>query len=290
MVEHDGWEKRRSTGMTAPDNRLLTVDNVSFAYAQRPGEDDWVLRGLNLFVRHGELVCLLGPSGCGKSTLLQLVCGFLQATDGSVWMEEAPVTAPGPDRALVSQEPTLYPWFNVIDNVALPLAIRGVARDERRQRAQRVLHAVGLPTAGSLLPHQLSGGMKQRVMVARALLQEPRLLLMDEPFSALDAYTREQMQHEILRLWHRTRMTILFTTHDIQEAVTLGVRAIVMSARPARIIREIPLDFGRRIATEQIPRHRVQASPEFVTAGNMLREAIHTTSGVGSGEGGEACS
>lgn len=198
------------------------------------------------------------------------------------------MTGPGTDRALVSQQSTLYPWLNVAENVALPLKVRGVGREERRRRAQEVLGLVGLPAAGPLWPDQLSGGMVQRVMVARALIQEPRLLLMDEPFTALDAYSRERMQHEVLRLWHRTGMTVLFTTHDIGEAVSLATRVVVMGARPATIVHEGRFHFGLGVATGETALHRVQGSREFIAACQRLREVIYAAADPApDGQGGE---
>lgn len=264
-------------GLAARAGCLLTVEDVSFGYEARPrgGAAPLVLHGLNLRVYPGEFLCLLGPSGCGKSTLLQLVLGFLQPWTGAIYLDDRPVSGPGPDRALVPQQSTLYPWLTVAENVALPLKVRGMASGERMRRAQEMLDLVGLPGSGSLWPHQLSGGMVQRVMVARALIQQPRLLLMDEPFTALDAYHREQMQREILRLWHRTGMTVVFTTHDLREAVCLATRVVVLGGRPARVVHREPFTFGQAVARREGTLEQIHESREFLAACRRLREIIH---------------
>lgn len=270
-------------GAAAPGSRLLTVEDVSFGYgvpasrapAPRVPEHLLVLQHLNLSVRSGEFLCLLGPSGCGKSTLLQLILGFLRPQAGSIRLGDAPVTGPGPDRAFVSQQSTLYPWLTVTDNVALPLRLRGVAPHQCWPRVHEVLQRVGLSSAASLWPYQLSGGMVQRVMVARALIQQPQLLLMDEPFTALDAYHREHMQREMLQLWHSTGMTVLFTTHDLREAVSLATRVVILGDRPAHTVHQETFTFGRSVATGERTLEDAHASPEFVSACRRLREIVH---------------
>lgn len=233
-----------------------------------------VLHGLSFTVDKGELVCILGPSGCGKSTLVQLVAGFLTPTEGSITMNGARITGPGTDRALVPQQTTLYPWLNVIQNVALPLKVQGIDYADRMRRAEAALAMVGLAHVRNELPGQLSGGMQQRVMVARALVQEARLLLMDEPFGALDALTRERLQRELLRVWRETGLTILLITHDVDEAVLLATRALVMGVGPGRIIAALDLDFGRQLADGHGSIRAIRSSPAFTAAGQYLREQL----------------
>lgn len=197
------------------------------------------LDNVSLAVRDGEFLCIVGPSGCGKSTLLSLVAGFERPTAGEVRVGGAVVTGPGPDRIVVFQEPALFPWLNVLANVEFGLRLAGVGRRERRERARRYLELVGLGRFERAFVHELSGGMKQRVQLARSLALEPRILLMDEPFAALDAQTRDVLQEELQAIWMRTGTTILFVTHNVREAVLLADRVIVMAASPGRIAREI---------------------------------------------------
>ena len=199
------------------------------------------LSDISLRVSDGECVCLLGPSGCGKSTLLNLVAGFLHPTEGSVTLNGQEIKEPGPDRGMVFQEPTLYNWLSVFDNVAFGLKMRGVAKAEIRERVTRFLELTGLAGFEQFPPYELSGGMKQRVALSRVLVSDPKVLLMDEPFSALDPSTRQEMQSLLDSLQDRRKCTILLVTHDINEALYLADRILVFSARPGRIIDEIDL-------------------------------------------------
>jgi NitT/TauT family transport system ATP-binding protein len=193
------------------------------------------LSDIDLDIRDGEFVSLLGPSGCGKSTLLKIVAGLLDASAGSVEIDGAVVTAPGPERAVVFQDYALFPWMTVEDNVEFGLEARGVPLDKRRQVSAELLKVVGLQEFAKKYPHHLSGGMKQRVSIARALAVEPQILLMDEPFGALDAQTRSVMQEELLRIWKVYRKTVVFVTHSIEESIYLSDRIVVMTARPGQI-------------------------------------------------------
>ena len=228
------------------------------------------LQDVSLSARPGEFICVLGPSGCGKSTLLDALAGHLRPDAGSVHVDGQPVTGPHPDRGMVFQQHTLFPWKKVLDNVAFGLKMKGVPRTERRERALELLQLVGLEGFENSYPSQLSGGMQQRVEIARVLINHPRVMLMDEPFGALDAQTRLKMQELLLDVWARIRTTIVFITHDIDEALFLADRIVVMSPRPGRIIEEITLDFPR-------PRHSgLVTSLEFMRLKRHCLDLLHT--------------
>lgn len=208
------------------------------------------LAGIDLSVREGEFVSLLGPSGCGKSTLLYMVGGFVAPSSGDIRVGGSPVREPGPDRGPVFQEFALFPWKTVLQNVMYGLTVQKVPARQARQRAEALLHKVGLADYAGFYPKQLSGGMRQRVAIARTLAYEPRILLMDEPFGALDAHTRTTLQNELLDIWERDRKTVLFVTHGVDEAVYLSDRVVVMSGSPGRVL---------RVANIDLPRPRVRA-------------------------------
>ena len=222
----------------------IVIDRVSHEYRPARGRSVLALDNVSLSVRDREFVALLGPSGCGKSTLLYLVGGFLPVEAGSIVVEDRPVAGPGPDRGIVFQHFALFPWKTVLQNVLYGPEKLGLPKDERERRARDFIDLVGLAGFEDSYPSQLSGGMKQRAAIARTLAVDPRILLMDEPFGALDAQTRSLMQDELLRIWQRSRKTVIFVTHDVQEAVFLAERIAVMSARPGRVkeIVEIALD------------------------------------------------
>ena len=196
-------------------------------------------------MRAGEFVCLLGPSGCGKSTFLNIVAGFLATTSGTLRLDGRPVTRPGHDRGVVFQEHALFPWLSVADNIAFGLRMRGASRTERAAAVRRYTDLVGLTGFERSFPKDLSGGMRQRVAIARALANEPKMLLMDEPFAALDAQMRRLLQDELVKIWQETGKTVLFVTHSIEEALRLSDRVVVMTARPGTVRAVVPLDSAR---------------------------------------------
>jgi len=228
------------------------------------------LRDVNLTISKGEFVCLIGASGCGKSTLLRIIAGFETATAGTVEMYGSPITSPGPERGMVFQDFALFPWLTVKENVGFGPRQRGLPKDKLDEIAARYTDMVGLTKFADYYPSQLSGGMKQRVAIARVLANDCEVLLMDEPFGALDALTREKLQQELLEIWERTKVTVIFVTHSVEEAVVLSDRVVVMTAGPGRI------EYDARI---QLPRPREVSALDF----NQVRRDItqRLTSHVG---------
>ncbi len=216
------------------------------------------VQAVDFNIQPGEFVCLLGPSGCGKSTLLGALAGHIIPASGVLEVDGQAITGPSPERGMVFQHHTLFPWLNVVDNVAFGLKMRGVNKAERHAQALEMLQQVGLHDAATRWPSQLSGGMQQRVEIARVLINKPRLLLMDEPFGALDAQTRLKMQQLLLDIWSRIRTTLVFVTHDIDEALFLADRILMMSPRPGRFIENLPVNFTRPRTTELV------TTPEFM--------------------------
>jgi NitT/TauT family transport system ATP-binding protein len=214
----------------------VVVSNVGLEYRPQHGRPVLALDRVSLEIEDGEFVALLGPSGCGKSTLLYLIGGFIEATTGGIAVEGKVVNKPGPDRGIVFQHFALFPWKTVRQNIHYGLNLSGLPAAECKERAQQFIDMVGLAGFEDSYPSQLSGGMKQRAAIARTLALDPKILLMDEPFGALDAQTRGFLQEELLSIWKRTRKTIVFVTHDVQEAVLLADRIALMSARPGRIV------------------------------------------------------
>lgn len=237
-----------ATAGTAPGGARIDIENVSHWFDVPGGNKLQALDGIDLHVAPGEFVALLGPSGCGKSTLLRLVAGLEPATTGRLAQDGAAITRPDPSRIVVFQDPTLYPWRRVRANVALGPQARGALR-QQAHRVDDALARVGLAEFADAFPHQLSGGMAQRVALARALVNDPRLLILDEPLGKLDSLTRLQMQGELLQLWQRSGFSALLVTHDVEEALFLAQRVVVLSDRPARIVAQLQVDLP-------YPRHR----------------------------------
>jgi NitT/TauT family transport system ATP-binding protein len=241
--------------MRTPDGR---IDSRQLSIVLGQGAQAFeAVQGLDCQIEAGQFVCVLGPSGCGKSTLLGALAGHLQPRTGSLNVDGLSVCGPSPQRGMVFQQHTLFPWRTVRDNVAFGLKMRGLGKVERHRAADEILALVGLEGFAGHWPDQLSGGMQQRVEIARVLVNRPRLLLMDEPFGALDALTRLNMQELLLDIWTRIRTTVVFVTHDIDEALFLADRLLVMSPRPGRIIEDLRLDFPRPRTTALVTR------PEF---------------------------
>jgi NitT/TauT family transport system ATP-binding protein len=235
---------------------------------ETPQGDLQALADINLIVRPGEFLCIVGPSGCGKTTLLQLLAGLLPPTEGEIFLAGRPLREPPPEISLVFQKSNLMPWRSVLDNVILPLQILGVSQAEAKKRSEETLALVGLSQFAQAYPKALSGGMEQRVAVARALIQQPRILLLDEPFGALDALTRERLNSELLRLWRHQDLTAIMVTHNIREAVYLADRVLVLSPRPATISAEFIIDLPR-------PRPAgVEYSEAFGALAYEIRQAI----------------
>jgi NitT/TauT family transport system ATP-binding protein len=228
-----------------PGEVAIEVANLGHVYT---GPDGGVpaLEDISMSVGVGRFVVIVGPSGCGKTSLLMMLAGLRSQSEGKVLCYGRPIPDPDPERVgVIFQEASLFPWLSALDNIEFPLSLRGAPRGERRRRAEAMLTLVGLDGFGARYPHELSGGMKQRVSIARGLVQDPPVLLMDEPFAALDEQTRMTMGHELLRIWNTTRKTVVFVTHSLTEAVYLADEVLVMSARPGRIIDRIPITLPR---------------------------------------------
>lgn len=252
---------------------MITVQNVTKRFSQRDGASFTAVEDVSFTVSKGEFVSLLGPSGCGKSTLLHLVAGLQRAEEGRVEALGKPVAAPGPERIVVFQEHALFPWLTVIDNVAFGLKQRGIPKKERYELAMEQMRMVHLGKFADRYPHELSGGMKQRVAIARALVMDPEILLMDEPFAALDEQTRILLHQELEHIWMKTRKTVLFITHHIREAVMLSDRVLVMSTRPGKIKKEFVIQAARPRRSGDSVLHHIEARIMETLAGELEKVA-----------------
>jgi NitT/TauT family transport system ATP-binding protein len=246
------------------------LSDICLSYRTQTGERLLALDHINLQVRPGEFVCIVGPSGCGKSTLLHLIAGLHTQTSGQILVDGKTVSGPGTDRILIFQDHGLFPWLTVGENVEFGMKMKGIPKVERHEKTQHYLRLVHLANFEKSYIHQLSGGMRQRVAIARALATEPDVLLMDEPFAALDAQTRDLLHDELERIWSETGCTIIFVTHNVREAVRLGDRVVLLTFRPGRVKNEFPVD---------LPRPRSLEDPEVALAArevlDELREEIN---------------
>ena len=265
--------RAKASGPARPD-WVLEARQVDIAYVnKRSGERTEAVNRIDLSIRPGEFVTIVGLSGCGKTSFLNAVAGLVGIESGSLSTGGKPIVKPGPDRAVVFQRPSLLPWRTVMDNITYGLELQGMSRGEARERAHPYVELVQLQGVEHFFPNALSGGMQQRVNLARALVCDPTILLLDEPFAALDAITRETMQHELLRIWEATRKTVLMVTHQIDEAVLLSDRVIVFSDRPASIVADIGIDIPR-------PRHAdAKSSPRFAEIEDAIWSLILRSAG-----------
>ena len=247
---------------------FISIDGVSHIFVGHDDRVNWALKDVDLDIPRGRFTCILGPSGCGKTTLLHMLAGFIQPSVGSVGVAGTTVAGPGPERGVVFQEYALFAWMTVRQNIEFGLRVAGVDRAERRRRADELLEMIGLPDAAGRYPHELSGGMRQRVAVARALAPRPELLLMDEPFAAVDAMTRATLQGELLRLWKELELSIVFITHNIDEAVFLADEIVVMSAHPGSISSRHVVD---------LPHPRDRGSAGFAEWYSRIHDALHSS-------------
>jgi NitT/TauT family transport system ATP-binding protein len=247
----------------------LEISDVSLRFTPKSGNAVTALDGVSLNVEANEFAVIVGPSGCGKSSLLRLVAGLNRQTSGSITLDGKAVSRPGKDRGMVFQSYTLYPWLTVQQNVEFGPELAGMPQSERTVISRRLIAEVGLQGFEKSYPKQLSGGMMQRVALARALANDPEILLMDEPFGALDSQTRSLMQELLLEIWQQSRKTVLFITHDIDEAILLGDKVYVMTARPGRIKEMIEIDMPRPRSVDLL------TSPEFITVKRRIMSLIH---------------
>jgi ABC-type nitrate/sulfonate/bicarbonate transport system ATPase subunit len=258
---------RAAASPPAGDASSLRVENLSKRFTTADGTDVIALASASLSIAAGEMVSLVGPSGCGKSTLLRMIAGLDEPTAGSVYVGSDRITGPSAERGLMFQDPNLFPWLSVRRNVGAGLVARGVLR-QKRHEVEEFIRLVGLDGFANSYPHQLSGGMAQRAALARALVNHPKVLLLDEPLGALDAFTRMRMQDEVLRIWQARGTTMLLVTHDIDEAIYMSDRIVIMTPRPGRIERIIDVNLPR-------PRHR--SADDFLRLRAEILEMLHFT-------------
>jgi len=223
---------------------VITLENVTKSFIHE-GQEQVILQDINFNVDKGEFLCIVGPSGCGKTTLLRMIAGLDFPTNGRILEEDSEISGPSIERGYVFQQYSLFPWLNVLENVTFGLELKGIEEEERLRKAREYLKMVGLSQAENSYPKELSGGMKQRVAIARSLVNDPHVLLMDEPFSALDVQTRHKLQEELVRIWKEEHKTVIFVTHNVDEAVFLADRVIVLSRNPGKIIKSFQIELTR---------------------------------------------
>ncbi|WP_105567559.1 ABC transporter ATP-binding protein [Microbacterium halophytorum] len=251
----------------------LSLDGISQQYVTDKGETIDALGATDLEIDEGQFVCVVGSSGCGKSTLLNIIAGFLEPTTGTVKMDGEAIAGPARQRGVVFQQPTLFPWLTVHKNVEFGLKIKGVSAAERERKASEALATVGLADFHESKPYELSGGMQQRTQIARVLANDPEIILMDEPFGALDAITREKLQNDLLDLSREKKKTIFFITHSVDEAIVLGDRVIVMSPRPGRVVRDEPIGISKKYG-RPLRGAELRETPEFAEMRDSIAASI----------------
>lgn len=259
----------------ATDNQRVVLSGVTKSFVTDSGSTVQAVAPTDLVFEPGEFVCLVGPSGCGKSSLLNMLAGFSKPTSGEIRVGDHTVKGPDAERGVVFQQPNLFPWLTVRGNVELGPRMRGVSAAKRREQTDHFLKMVGLEQFADHKPYELSGGMQQRCQIARVLNNDPNIVLMDEPFGALDALTRERLQLELLEIWREKRKTVFFITHSVEEAIFLGTRVLVMSARPGQIILDQSVDLGGPDGGPEI-----RSLPEFVELRDKVSRAVYAAQGV----------
>ncbi|MDJ0661114.1 MAG: ABC transporter ATP-binding protein [Crocosphaera sp.] len=254
---------------------LIRLENVSLVYNNNRNSFE-ALYQINLEILTGEFICVIGPSGCGKTSLLQVIAGYQNPTQGSILVGERPHNKPNAEVGVVFQTPNLFPWLKIEQNIEFGPKMKGIPKPERQKTVQTYLNLVGLVDAGQKFPYQLSGGMKQRAAIARVLAADPKIILMDEPFSALDALTRESMVLNLYQIWQTTQKSIFFITHNVEEALLLSTRVLVMHSNPGRIVQDISNPFAYQLGTKHPS--AIRADPQFVQMREHLISSIRSDS------------
>lgn len=272
------WSEMTDKAQMEREGIAVDIQGVTKRFTTQQGDEVTALREVNLKIREHDFICVVGRSGCGKTTLLNMLAGFERPTEGRIIAAGVPVTKPSSRRGVVFQKPPLYPWLTVRKNVEFGMRMQGVPAKERNARAAHFLEVVGLADAGERHPYELSGGMQQRAQIARVLATDPDVILMDEPYGALDALTRERLQNELLRIWQEKRKTVFFITHSVEEALFLATRVIVMTAHPGTVKMDIPVDIPRDPTDPDNPR-KVRENPRFQQLRDEITRAIYENSG-----------
>jgi NitT/TauT family transport system ATP-binding protein/taurine transport system ATP-binding protein len=268
------WDELTERTAMSKQGIAADIRGLQQRFTTQEGDEVIALHDINLQIKEHDFICVVGRSGCGKTTLLNALAGFEKPTEGEIIFRGAKVEGPSPRRGVVFQKPPLYPWLTVRGNVEFGMKMQNVKQDERKKRAEQYLELVGLKDAADRRPYELSGGMQQRAQIARVLATDPDLILMDEPYGALDALTRERLQNELLRIWEDHKNTVFFITHSVDEAIFLATRVIVMSAHPGTIKMDIPIDIPRDTANQE-DMEKVRSDPRFVELRERITEAIY---------------
>lgn len=274
MTTRRGTDQDVPRTVSAEREPAVRIEHVSKVYHTQQGEEVVALHDINLTIDKGDFICVVGPSGCGKTTLLNMLAGYEMPTSGWIQADAKQIDGPDPHRGVVFQKPTLYPWLTVKGNVEFGMRMQGMSRKARSGVADEFLELVGLGDAGNRRPYELSGGMQQRCQIARVLATDPELIMMDEPYGALDALTRETLQNELLRIWRERKKTVFFITHSVDEAVFLGTRVIVMSKHPGTVVMDVPVDIASTMPEGATPED-IRSAPEFVRLCAEITDKIY---------------